>query len=316
MTTTKAVLLGMHAHISTYMAKQEASELPVNLSYVDDASGTVVVGVPDITPSVIGQYRRMFQHRIGGWPRMDEALTFVRCGPASRHAKKEYNRPLVGGLLIIRQLQQGRSELGTICIAARQGTTDGFVTAGHVATKIGTQIYQPNANQERYLAGNTMTVSAWDTKADSDSAFVSIKDTPATIQRNEIWKSSDTRYTVTGVAPPPALDDEVYMQGAAKAKERKGRIVALDVSVKFEEGGVLDHQLLANYVSESGDSGAPVYRKQDDSNVELIGLNVGSTEPQYVNPAPDPHRYPPPAGGEYAVISPWLNIAADLNVAL
>jgi hypothetical protein len=300
-----------HRQISDYMAQHEAG-LPVNLAYVDPARGTVVVGIPDIAPSVLTRYRGVL-HDLAG----DASLTFTRCGPAVRHAKKtEANNKLIGGLYITNPLGTGAAAAGTICIAATRQGQAGFVTAGHVAYHPNTIFYQPRkSDMNNWKAGTTLTVSAFQQKADSDSAFLQT-DTSGRVETCAIWKDASSAYTVTGVAASPALGTAIFMQGAAIVKERTGKVAAVDVTVTFEGGGMLEHQLLATYYSRPGDSGAPVYIKGSNPNVQLVGLNVGAASPEDADPKPDEQMYPPERQGWYAIISPWNNIASDLQVTL
>ncbi|MBV9445899.1 MAG: hypothetical protein JO345_08395 [Streptosporangiaceae bacterium] len=293
------------------MAERRPGELPVSLCYVDDPSGTVIIGIPDASPPLIDQYLRMFRHRIGAWPRMDEALTFLGCGPAFRHAKKtEYNRPLAGGLYITNPTGQGAKAQGTICIAAKHGGNAGFVTAGHVADQNGTTFYQPRQSSVNdWMAGTTSAVTAFLGQASSDSAFLAAATLQSTstqvgVQYNSIWKNANSNYTVTGVAAPPTVGDQVSMQGAALLAERNGQIAAVDATIAFQGGGTLDHQLLATYQSREGDSGAPVYRKLNDPNVELIGLNVGAVDTSTMpNPVTLPQNSPPLRASAKSVIA-------------
>jgi hypothetical protein len=290
-----------HRKISDYMAQHQPG-MPVNLAYVDRARGTVLVGVPDIGPSMLACYRRVLHDMAGGAP-----LTFVRCCPAVRHGKKtERNRPLVGGLLVA---CLAADSSGAICIGATRHGSPGFVTAGHVAMKKGNVFYQPGRGPGNKV-GAAEVVSAYKTKATSDSAFIPTARTGAKVRACSIWKDGNSAYyTVTGAAEPPAKDTDVFMQGPEEEEERAGQIAAQDVTVTFERGGVLEHQILATYASREGDSGAPVYLKDSDSDVRLVGLNVGVTDPEHVTPSP-------PAGSQYAIISPWACIASELHVTL
>lgn len=299
-----------HARITEYMTGTGSARLPVNLAYVREPrsrAGTVVVGVPGVWPGLVTQYRQLFGLR-------DDEAQFVCSAPAVRHAKKtEFNRPLTGGLYITNPAGAGRSALGTICIVATRAGQDGFVTAGHVADHAGTVFYQPRqSNVNNWTAGTTVQVSAYGARAASDSAFLA-DNTGGNLAPRAIWKSNNSNYTVTRAAPDPALGTTVYMQGAALVAERSGQVAGTDVSVTFEDSGVLEHQVLASYDSREGDSGAPVYLKGPDPNVELIGLNVGTTEAGFAQPPPDPAY--PPAGHGYAVISLWRHIVTDLGLA-
>lgn len=282
---------------------------PVNLCYVDEASGRLIVGVSDDTMAI----RRSVTDLVGDIP-----LRFFPCAPAARHANKRgLNRPLIGGIYISRPEPSGRGE-GTVCIGALRESIEGFVTCGHVVGDVGNQVYQPRkSEQSNWLVGQVAAVSNYGGAAASDSAFVTtangVHATP-----NAIWKSSSTAFRVIGIYDAPGPGTAVSMQGAATATAlRSGLICGKNVTVTFADGGVLDNQLLANYLSQEGDSGAPVFFALDsDSSVLLIGLNVGATEPQYAEPEPDPDEYPPANSGAYAVISPWRNVEQNLGLTL
>jgi len=293
--------------VSDHMQELALSGYPVSVCYADERAGTLVAGVPRLRPDLAVRYRELLGELIGDTP-----VRFTAWGLARRHAEKnEHNRPVIGGLLINTALSPGNSEQGTVCVAADRGGQLGFVSTGHTAGKVGKVCYQPNRPPKTYKAGRTVVISNFGTQAYSDSAFFS-DETGGQLARNRIWKTTGTQYTVTGVATP-ALGDTVYMQGAEDPGERQGLISVISATVTFDDGGILDDQYLANYLSLSGDSGAPVYVKDADPNVRLVGLNVGSTPPGDANPQPNQHTYPP-ASGTYAVISKWTRIETDLGV--
>ena len=283
---------------------------PVSICYADEQAGALIAGVPRLGPEITGHYRMLLSKFTG-----DAPVRFVRCGLARRHlAKREYRRPLVGGLGITARISDTHSELGTICVCAVRGGQTGFVTAGHVVVTVGRVCYQPRMHDaNNWAAGTATVISNYTAVADSDSAFLDDA-TGGNLTRNSIWKSPDQRYTVTGTATP-ALGDMVYMQGAARAAERSGQICATGATVTFDDWGTLNNQYLAVYRSHSGDSGAPVYVKDANPNVRLVGLNVGDATAGDINPPVDHHTYPPPQPGDkYAVISKWASIEADLGV--
>lgn len=287
-----------HAHdrITEEMAHRGLGP-EINLCYVDPERGGVIVGVKG-KASV--QRERVRELARGA------RLRFVPNAPAVRHLnKQDHIRPLLGGTQIAAPDVKG---LGTICIP--QG--DGYVTAGHVVVRPGVQVYQPRKSDiNDWKAGVSTTVSNYTTNAKSDSAYVAFQDVK---RGDEIWKSSSSNYNVASIAPAPALGTNVSMQGAStKTALRSGVIAARNVTVTFADGGVLTEQLLANYLSAEGDSGAPVFIPDSGNNVALVGLNVGATEPKFVQPPPDQGTYPP-VNGTYAVISTWANVRQDLRL--
>lgn len=293
--------------VSGHMQDLAGAGFPVSICYADERAGTLVAGIPRYRPELAGQYRVLLGELIGDTP-----VRFTAWGLARRHAEKnQHNRPVIGGLLINAAISPGNSEQGTVCVAADRGGQLGYVTAGHSAGKVGRRVYQPNRPPNTTKIGTTTVISAFETRAYSDSAFLS-DNTNGNLTRNRIWKTTGTQYTVTGVTAP-AMGDTVYMQGAEDPGERQGLVAVTSATVTFEDGGILDDQYLANYLSLSGDSGAPVYVKDADPNVRLVGLNVGACAPGDANPTPNQHTYPP-ASGTYAIISKWARIEADLGV--
>jgi hypothetical protein len=300
---SSGLLTAAQRHISEYLPELHASGFPVSICYADQRAGTLIAGIPLPGPDIRDHYRRLLRDLVDDTPVRIAAWSLAR-----RHAaKREFNRPLTGGLYITAPEGKERHSEGTICIGATRNGAPGFVTAGHVAAPVGTEFYQPRlSDRNDWRAGKTAKISEFATKANSDSAFLA-DGTGGQISLKQIWRAKTASYTVTGPADA-GLGVEVYMQGNSLVGERQGKIVAVNVSVSFEDGGVLDDQLLASYESREGDSGAPVYVKHDDTHVGLVGLNVGSTL------AKDVHPKPP--DGEYAVISRWARIAADIGVAL
>jgi hypothetical protein len=289
------------------MRELSVSGFPVSICYPNEQAGVLVAGIPRPEPGLAGHYRRLLSPLAGDVP-----IRFVACGLARRHAPKtDRNRPLVGGLWIQSPINADQNEVGSICVGAMLGMQLGFVTAGHVAGNIGRLSYQPRrANNAK--AGTTAVVSTYTTTAYSDSAFLT-DETGGSISRDRIWKSISTLYTVTGTATP-ARDDTVHVQGSGRPEERSGHIRADSVAVTFDDGGVLQDQYLASYESHEGDSGAPVYIKDANPDVRLVGLNVGATDPVFVKPPVDQGRYPPAPNGTYSVISKWHRIETDLGV--
>jgi hypothetical protein len=274
----------------------------VHICHVAADDGHLVLGVADTAPAA----RRKLHALAGGVP-----LRLFSCAPAVRHAnKRDYNRPLLGGIYISCPAVTGE---GTICISATRAGVPGFVTCGHVVGQAGVDVYQPRqSSTNNWLAGRSTVVSNYTGHAASDSAFVALAGgvamTPAAI-----WKS----YQAIGIYDAPAPGTAVSMQGAStQTTLRSGIVCGKNVTVTFADGGVLSNQLLANYLSTTGDSGAPVFYPLDGTSVLLVGLNVGATQPAYTNPPPNPAVYPPASNGTYAVISPWSNVESDLGLSL
>jgi hypothetical protein len=308
-------LIESHARLSRLMVAGRAGPgsatrgVPaVTLSYVDEANGRLVVGLAEVSGGAGGRLRSFLRREVG-WTSPLE----VRAFRPRRHANKtRHNRPLVGGLYI--QVPDSQGE-GTIGPWATRGGHPGFVTCGHVVVQAGRSVYQPaNSPTNNWLVGSASAVSNYlGNGASSDSAFVPTE--AGVVMANQIWRTANATYNVTGYIPPPVPGTMVYMQGGATATtERQGIVCGVNVTVTFLDGGTLVHQVLANYLSKAGDSGAPVYTKGAGHNVSVVGINVGGTAPQFTNPMPNPAIYPTNSSGEYAVISSWAAVVADLGL--
>jgi hypothetical protein len=302
---TTSALRAAHDRISHAMMS-EGLGFPVCLCYVDTQKGCVVVGVDNTAPELLRGYRRMKQLAGGAPVRAFHAV------PAVRHTnKRDHNRPLVGGLYIACPAVSGE---GTVCIGASRDGAAGFVTCGHVVERVGIDVFQPRQSTARdRLVGRSTVVSNYAGNAASDSAFVTLAHGVAADRT--IWKSSSTTYTAIGIYDAPEPGTAVSMQGAStQTTLRTGDICAKNVTVTFSDGGVLSDQLLANYVSVTGDSGAPVFYPLDGTSVLLVGLNVGAALPADTHP--QPVGRPTAPNGTYAVISPWRNVESDLELTL
>jgi hypothetical protein len=300
-----AALQRAHERISDMMTGT-GTRLPVTLCHIDAGRGQVAVGID--TAASIPHVRRHLEALAG-----DAPLRLFPCAPAVRHAnKRDYNRPLLGGLYL--SCPDVQSE-GTLCLAATRGDQTGFVTCGHVAVQDGVNVYQPRRSTVNdWLAGNVVALSNYLDSASSDSAFVSCV---TDIRQRAIWKSNGTEYTVDGIYDAPALGVAVAMQGASNQTVlREGVICAKNVTVRFDDDGTLTDQLLANYVSSGGDSGAPVFYRAGGASVYMVGLNVGATLADNATPPPDQGTWPPADGDTYAVISPWMSVERDLGLTL
>ena len=285
--------------VSDMMTENHIDAAVWNLCFID-SSGQLVVGFDQgkVSPDIAARRLRDVVP--------DIPLRLGACS-AQRHAnKQDLNRPVIGGVIIRTPDVQGE---GTVGIVDTLDSKLGIFTAGHVVEKVGTIVYQPRkSSQNDWEIGKATEVSNFSGNAKSDSAFVELKN-GVTATPLVIWKSGSSTYTVTGKGPPK-VGDMVFMQGAtSQTVERSGKICSLNATVKFSDGGVLTEQYIANYLTKTGDSGAPVYIKKGGDNVTLIGLNVGGAKLADITAdAPDPNTCPANSSGEYAVISAWENV--------
>lgn len=118
----------------------------------------------------------------------------------------------------------------------------------------------------------------------------------------------DRNYRVTyGTKSDLTRLDWIHMSGITT--ESSGQLLHIGVTIRDNDGVLLD-QVLANYRSDNGDSGAPVFKMTGGSSAILLGQHVGKAK--LVNfdgeraPLHNVTRW------EMTVFSPWDNVESEL----
>ena len=165
-------------------------------------------------------------------------------------------RPLIGGIKIRHSFSS--STLGFAGEKVHNGDK-GYIMTGH-AGGIGTNIYQPTFSSVGSITdlGGTYADAAW-VKYSNVEAKVYHTDTDVT----KSVKSYDD----------PSVNDDIYMSGKTTGLS-SGDAVAYLYSISSPPHGTLYGQWRADYDSDSGDSGAPVY-KTVTGGVEIVGIHWG-----------------------------------------
>lgn len=119
---------------------------------------------------------------------------------------------------------------------------------------------------------------------------------------------SNTNYRVSyGTDSDISRLDRIHMSGITT--QDSGQILHIDVTTR-DVDGVLKGQVLANYRSANGDSGAPVFKITGDSSATLIGQHVGKAHrvdfDGGTNTAHDVSRW------NMVVFSPWDQVESTL----
>jgi len=104
-----------------------------------------------------------------------------------------------------------------------------------------------------------------------------------------------------------------------------GNILYADVTIKHAPQGnsiIKTGQVIAEYWSQSGDSGAPITHTDTSGNTKLLGIHVGRAYQLFLEPSGravyegNVAAANPAAGSaSFAVFSPWENISRDLGVS-
>lgn len=265
----------------------EATKEPVNkqysyphgpvLAYGYDALGSVAVGIYDqksMDPKTMDEMYSLIATEAKKQGIDDVPVIFYNEPmPQLNLGRTDVWRPVIGGVQVGSPI--GASTLG---FAATRGGQNGFVTAGHIGN-VGDTIYQPGLS---YPIG-TITVSSLGTS--SDSAWVQYSNIAG-----RIFESSSSQPWVYGTSAP-YVGEGVTMSGVTSGV-RTGTVIRETSLYNSYFAKVLYNQWYADFSSASGDSGAPVYYKDANGNIQLVGLYWGQ--------------------GSYSVFSPISNVLSDL----
>ncbi|MFA4850158.1 MAG: hypothetical protein WC626_10585 [Methanoregula sp.] len=266
----------------------EATKEPVNkqyaypngpvLSYGYDALGSVAVGIYDNgtidEKTMDGMYSAIAaEAKKQG---IDDVPVIFYKEPIARLdlGRADTWRPVIGGVQI-------GSSIGALTsgFAATRGGENGFITAGHIGS-VGSTVYQPDLSTPI----GSVTVSSGGTS--SDSAWIQYSDIA-----DKIFESSGSQPSIYGTSSP-SVGLGVTMSGITNGVST-GTIIRETSLYNNFFSKTIDNQWYADFSSASGDSGAPVYFKDSNGHIQLVGLYWGR--------------------GTYAVFSPISSVLSDLS---
>jgi hypothetical protein len=244
-------------------------------------------------------------------PTADSA--FSSCGTFNHSTVRDYVRPLEAGVMICWTDTTGHTRECTLGFVTQYNSDVSFVTASHCSRTVGgldsTTYFQPNDSIIGFIAGQESYDPAFTTDSGcsthcrwSDANIVKSA-VSAVIGRmgrpvvcdwpNPACNDQDMGwYYIGGTAPyayftieddglasdEPAEYDEVWMLGA-RSGESWGYLQQPCVDANMDYGATLHCQTLADYWSDKGDSGAPVFFWPDtppyDQYVIFYGINNG-----------------------------------------
>lgn len=248
------------------------------ISYGYDALGSVSVGIYDkqeVNEETIDQIYAFISDEAGkeGIDTLP-VIFFSAPMPQTDLDRDDAWRPVIGGV-------QGANSIGafTIGFAATRSGQEGVITVGH-AGSVGTTIYQPGSG---YSIG-TITVSS--EGANSDSAFITYDDTAG-----YIFETSQSQPGVSG-GTDPWLNLGVTKSGISTGVT-SGTVVSQTSLYNSFFGKTIYNQWYGSFSSASGDSGSPVYFKDANQQIQIVGIYWGR--------------------GSYAVFSPISSVLSDLS---
>ncbi len=218
------------------------------------------------------------------------------------------------------------SQQGTITIGATLNGENGFVTAAHTFIPENTD----NPRQQRIFEDGTGSRTDVITTLDkvysnedirgksADATFIPIGN-EFTISTDTLTDHMDQPITIVekgGLTLP--VDTPIQMLNITHTIP--GTIKMLDVTIRDEpdivNGTIVNHQILGDYSSKRGNSGAPIITVPEDGNARLIGVHTGklcqylSTDNLMSSWAPNPNN----CAVEWKVISPWEGVVGELGI--
>lgn len=133
---------------------------------------------------------------------------------------------------------------------------------------------------------------------------------------NDSLRYNGNTYSVTyGTASDITLNKFIRMVGM-KSGATSGYILDVDVTAKFGND-VLNDQVVGNYASQGGDSGAPIFSITGSSSVKLLGQHVGKACEVDLNSGTNFAQWcsnPQTGEGALTIFSPWDQVATHLGI--
>ena len=248
----------------------------VALTDIDDAKNRLLVGVGN------SQARTLVEQTLVALGIPAEAVNIVETGPIERASSlTDFHRPVVGGLQISFPLGPRFAACTLGFIANRAGVL-GFVTNAHCSARLGavdgTDYHQPLVISTTSRIGVETVDPGFRrcfvsfTCRQSDSNFSRL-DSPVSNGRgfgfiarpvsplgisSTAWDSLST-FRIVAEGPTPLVGMTVTKVGRSTGRT-EGTVSLTGVTLPLEGGRLLRNQVAASYVSEAGDSGAPVIR--------------------------------------------------------
>ena len=205
---------------------------------------------------------------------------FISMGLMKTESRTDKIRPLIGGLQIA-----SSGGWGTMGFRARDSSGNlGFVTSGHLGS-VGSTFYQPDLYGSTYAVG-TMRIQG---STRSDSGFIRYSNTDPSVYINDATSMGYSSYLNN-----PTYYTIVYKSGAA-TDITSGEVQFIHEAWNPHLSKYLPQQAYADYDSDEGDSGAPVFT-WDYFDPVLVGIHMGQAEP------------------DTGVFSPISGIKSDLGI--
>lgn len=289
-----------HKGLTMHMIKNDTPGIPLVVSGINETDSTLLVGIDEknaVTPK--SMYQEKIKFLVGDVP---VRIVYGHFEHDSCTSKTSPCSPLWAGIQVVSSNDPtGFGTLNLLSVQTLSGKV-GFVISGHVAGNgvTGQTIWQPNSP----TAVGVVRINPPLNFRTSDSAFVEAN--PGILMESKIWQASNTAWTVTGkvTSSNTPVTTPVRMMGVVSGLTT-GSITMKGVTVKDTTGITYTDQVFANYPTQHGDSGAPIF-STGASSVNFYGINVGRFCPNAQQFCVD--------SAKFSTYSPWENIMGELTL--
>lgn len=294
-TASVANLLNSTAGVTYELCEVSYNQLEATLSYIVDRTsyyeenGIIIdtIGIDEETGKIIANVNALDENKLR-FLASDISFDYVEWRTATQEAKAD---AYGGGYTVTNGSQGGTSTIG---FAAKKGTVNGFVIAGHAGS----------VGDTMKCSGTTIgkiTHNAYSYNTNADAAFVTAN---SGISGTHVLKSGDViTGAETGSLPK---NTRVYKYGKSTGWTN-GTITLTGVRTRSynalsDEYFYVNNCVQTNYYCEAGDSGGPVvYSAGTSGSYILCGIHISHVEE-------------PESGENESFYTPYANIAAELDI--
>ena len=218
---------------------------------------------------------------------------------------------------------------GTALLVMRNSTNHvGVITAAHVVNQVvNSGVYlltvdstRSQITQNWSLIGNSIQFANTnnpDSDSFIDAAFIHIENPDLPYLTNVILGKNNQTLTVVEKGGVDAQKNKP-IEIAGVFNDSTGFVKYTNVTAIID-GYVLKEQVMGDYGSRTGDSGAPVFQRIGDDTVRLLGLHNGKACNAGIHDPDGQYTYHySPCGGNhlapYKIFTKWEDIASSLNL--
>ena len=260
-----------HQILTNMILKHNRTEVPIFATYINQQNSTLIVGISDDATLPVSAYHEELKTIVGDVPMKIRFGHFITQSCTSQYTTCS---PLMGGIELGTNSGPTLS-FGTLTLPLTNPSgVQGFIMSGHVAFfQTGLSVGQPS---QLPVVGTVLSNPPAGGTRTSDSAFVQASS--GILLTQQIFGPP---YNVIGEIPSSQTPYQtpVNMVGEGSGSSvQSGYILGTGLTVNEQNPNlVLTNQVAANYHSQSGDSGAPVFSSPDAfNNVYFYGIHVGT----------------------------------------